>query len=70
MEHLEKKLDRIEAKLETGFASVNAQLLVIAKTQGEHEGRIKGHSTQISWLWGLLCSGVLAGIAAMFRSIT
>lgn len=69
-DHLERKLDRVEVKIDTGFAAVNAQLIAIAKTQGEHEGKLKGHASQIGWIWGILSGGMIAGFASLLRAIT
>lgn len=62
-------LVRIEAKMDAGFKSVNDHLIVISERQGENKGKIDGHSTQLSWLWGLLATGMVGGILSLIRSI-
>ena len=63
---MQRQLDRMEGKLDT----INSHLLTVAKVQGEHEGSIKGHTTQIAWIWGLVTAGYIAGISTLIRSIT
>ena len=65
LEYIKEKVDKMDTKIDTLLLSSVEN----ARIQGEHEGRIKGHSTQISWLWGLLATGLIGGILSMLRSI-
>ena len=63
-------LIRLEAKMDAHFATVNGHLVKISKDQGVQEGTVKGHGTQIGWLWGLVTGSIMLAIGALIRSVT
>jgi len=62
---MQRQLDRMEGKIDT----INNHLLAISNVQGEHKGTLKGHATQIAWIWGLVTTGYVAGLVTLIRAV-